>query len=90
MKFNNETIKKAVKEWLDDAVFAEAKYGHISDWDTSKVTDMLEMFADASAFNQPLNNWDVSSVTDMSHMFIDGNEKMIEKYGVYGGNLIKK
>ena len=34
MKFNNETLKEAVKEWLEDATKAEAKYGHISSWDT--------------------------------------------------------
>ena len=40
MKFNNETLRAAVKEWLDDESKAEKKYGHISDWDTSEVTDM--------------------------------------------------
>ena len=69
MKQNNETIKKAVKEWLLDAVSAEAKYGHISGWDTSEVTDMSYLFSGAESFNQPLNNWDVSSVTSMYSMF---------------------
>ena len=30
---------------------------------------MLNMFREASNFNQPLNNWDVSNVTNMSSMF---------------------
>ena len=30
---------------------------------------MREMFAHATAFNQPLNNWDTSNVTFMSSMF---------------------
>ena len=30
MKFNNETLRAAVKQWLDDAEAAEATYGHIS------------------------------------------------------------
>jgi hypothetical protein len=38
MKFNNETLRAAVKEWLSDSVASEAKYGHISNWDTSQVT----------------------------------------------------
>jgi len=29
MKFNNETLKQVVKEWLDDEIKAESKYGHI-------------------------------------------------------------
>merc|ERR1711957_414053 len=40
----------------------------LTNWDTSKVTTMAEMFAFASAFNQPLS-FKTSSVTDMAHMF---------------------
>ena len=69
MKFNNETLKAAVKQWLNDASSAEATYGHISDWDTSGVNDMCELFKEANSFNQPIGNWDVSNVTDMSGMF---------------------
>ncbi len=40
MKFNNETIKAAVKEYYEDSKEAEKKYGHISEWDVSNVGDM--------------------------------------------------
>ena len=71
MKFNNETIREAVKQWLwlENKESAIAKYGHISGWDTSQVTDMSSMFVLAESFNQPLGNWDVSSVTKMNRMF---------------------
>ena len=69
MKFNNETLRTAVKEWLEDQTKAEVKYGHISNWDVSNVTDMSNMFKEATSFNQPIGNWDVSKVTDMSGMF---------------------
>ena len=42
---------------------------HISNWDTSQVTDMKSMFKDASAFNADIGGWDTSQVTDMSSMF---------------------
>ena len=45
------------------------KYGEISNWDTSRVTDMFCMFQFAHSFNQPLNNWNVSNVTNMREMF---------------------
>ena len=41
----------------------------ISGWDTSNVTDMHGMFADAKSFNQNIDSWDVSHVTNMSMMF---------------------
>ena len=41
----------------------------ISDWDTSKVTDMRDMFNVATSFNQDISDWDTSKVTDMEDMF---------------------
>ena len=69
MKHNNETIREAVKAWLKDQESAEEKYGHISRWDTSKVTDMSELFSGAHDFDESLNDWDVSNVTTMKYMF---------------------
>lgn len=40
-----------------------------STWDTSSVTTMYNMFADAGSFNQPIGNWNVSNVTDMYGVF---------------------
>ena len=68
-KFNNETLRKAVREWLENEDLAEEKYGHISTWNVSEVTDMSVMFERAYLFNQPLDSWDVSSVTNMYGMF---------------------
>ena len=39
--------------------------------DLSEVTDMREMFNEASNFNGDLSTWNVSKVTDMSYMFAD-------------------
>ncbi len=41
---NNRNIKNAVNDWMQNAEKAEAKYGHISNWDTSKVTTMKKLF----------------------------------------------
>ena len=68
IKINNETLRAAVKEWLEDDKKAEVKYGHISNWDTSAVTNMSYMFR-KSNFNQDISNWDVSNVTSMQEMF---------------------
>ena len=42
MKFNNQTLRDAVKEWLSDSDTAETKYGQISDWDTSAIASTRE------------------------------------------------
>ena len=36
---------------------------------TTLVTDMSELFSDATEFNQYIGSWDVSNVTNMSYMF---------------------
>ena len=40
---------------------------------TSHVTDMTDLFNDASDFNQDIGGWDTSNVTDMSCMFHDAS-----------------
>ena len=65
----DSNIRTAVAAWLADASAAETTYGHISTWDTSGVTDMSELFKDASSFNEDIGAWDTSGVTDMKYMF---------------------
>ena len=45
--------------------FGSAFNQNISGWNTSKVTDMTEMFAGTTSFNQPIGGWDTSNVTNM-------------------------
>ena len=58
-KFNNDSLRKAVKEWLYDVNAAKSKYDHISNWDTGEVTDMSELFKDAQVFDQPIGKWNI-------------------------------
>lgn len=44
-------------------------YGHISDWDVSRITNMENLFAYMHLFNEDISRWDVSNVTNMSSMF---------------------
>ena len=70
--FTNKTLRRAVKDYLaggDRKKRIVEKYGEISTWDVSNVTNMAWMFHEATSFNQPLNNWNVSNVTLMYCMF---------------------
>ena len=79
-KLTNATIKRAVRDYLNGGARKQrvvTKYGDISNWDVSNVTNMYGMFGnvagmfeDARYFNQPLNKWNVSNVTNMRGMFI--------------------
>ena len=71
-RLTDHTIKSAVDKWFDpekkQAVVEE--FGEIGNWDVSNVTNMDELFAAESGFNEDLSGWDTSKVTDMSGMFI--------------------
>ena len=47
-------IQDAARLWCRNREEAERKYGHISDWDTSAVTNMVHTFYGAHAFNQDI------------------------------------
>ena len=70
-KYNrsDSDIKKAVNDWCKDPAAATIKYGHISKWNTSMVTNMKKLFENKSNFNDDISKWDVNNVTDMSGMF---------------------
>ena len=93
---SDSTIKTAVAAWLSDATAAEAKYGHISTWETGEVTDMSRLFAYESSFNDDIGAWDTSSVVDMNRMFLDASafnqpmggwrvDKVKDMYGMLSG-----
>ena len=65
----DSTIRTAVDAWLSNSAAAEATYGHISTWKTSGVTDMWELFEDASSFNEDIGAWDTSGVKNVAYMF---------------------
>jgi surface protein len=66
---SNDMIREAVKLWCSGRESTLIRYGHISYWDTRKVTDMSDLFRNQESFNDNINNWDVSNVTTMSNMF---------------------
>lgn len=44
IQFNNSSLRTAVQHWAINQSEAEKKFGPISEWDVSKVTDMDDLF----------------------------------------------
>ncbi len=71
---DKNVLQTAVYEWatMDNPVVL-AQYGPIDEWDVSAITDMSNLFHDASGayanFNENISSWDVSNVTTMDSMF---------------------
>jgi surface protein len=71
---DSEELHKAVTLWLRNESKAITKYGHISLWNTSNVTNMNYIFNCATNFNEDIGNWNTSNVTDMRWMFCESKK----------------
>ncbi len=74
---SDDNIHNAAKLWMEDKKAALLRYGHVSHWNTSQVTDMMHLFSFAngpnqklSSFNDNIEDWDVRNVTNMMGMFL--------------------
>ena len=73
-KFDNNSLKIAVKLWLTDKEIALDKYGDINNWGEylSEITDMSFLFADAYNFNDDifiLNHLDIIKTMFVEPLF---------------------
>ncbi len=72
-KLTNENIHNAVDEFILDDNMLRFRYmlqfGPISEWDTSEVTNMSNLFSYTPYFNEDITNWDTSNVKIMRSMF---------------------
>ena len=77
---NNTALKNAVNDYtscLDNSSCnistssSYETYGPISEWCTTGITDMSDLFNEKFSFNEPIEGWDTSSVTTMVLMFAD-------------------
>ena len=72
---NSKDLNEAIRLWAKNKNDAIKKYGHISTWDTSKITSMAYLFSNMpSDFNEDISGWNTGNVTTMEAMF-SGREK---------------
>jgi surface protein len=68
---NKTTLAEAVAAWIDGSYNTSPyhQYGNIEDWNTTMITDMSELFHNATQFNEDISKWDVGNVANFTHMF---------------------
>ena len=69
-KYNyHPKTKKELKKLINQLIEERGNEGDFNDIDTSKITDMSDLFSIMDKFNGDISNWDVSNVTNMYSMF---------------------
>jgi surface protein len=63
----DDNFKVALGLWFENK--EEWRFGHISYWNTTRVTDMSGAFQFKNNFNDDISRWNVTNVTDMGTMF---------------------
>ena len=81
---SKKELKTAVDLWCEDKKKALNRYGHISTWNMSQITDMSALFYHKKEFDDDIANWDVSNVKNMSNMFsyVDLFNQPLNKWNV--------
>ena len=73
---SKEVMKRAIDDCLEvtpQGNCSTGPHGPIDKWDVSRVSNMEQLFQNATWFNIDLSWWDVSRVTTMRRMFYNAN-----------------
>jgi hypothetical protein len=65
----DEIFSQVIALWFEDEEECTWRFGHISDWNTSRITNMSCSFQNKWGFNEDISRWDVRNVMSMRNMF---------------------
>ena len=69
---SKKELKEAINLWFENQEECIKKYGHISYWDVSNITDMSWLFSYRTDFNEDISRWNVSNVENRPTNFANG------------------
>lgn len=67
--YDDEKYRRLSMKKKQEKKEIEKKYGHISEWNVSRIDNMERLFAYKHNFNEDISRWDVSRVKNMERMF---------------------
>jgi surface protein len=70
-RLTDENFQEAIALWFENQEDCKFRFGHISYWNTSRVTNMRGAFHKRYTFNEDISRWNVGRVTVMGSMFDD-------------------
>ena len=71
---NRDDLDTAVDLWIDNRSTAKSTYGHINNWDVSRIKNFSLLFNAMDTFTSDISKWDVSSGTNFHAIFRLGLE----------------
>jgi hypothetical protein len=84
--FDNQSIRRAVGDWHsdDESMLCYNKWGNISEWNTTGVTNIDELFSRSQIDLVDLSQWDTSNMVSMADTFrsYSGNPKSVAAWDV--------
>jgi surface protein len=91
-RLTDDNFQQAIALWFENKQECKFRFGHISDWNTSRVTNMERAFFRRSDFNEDIGQWNVGNVTNMRNLFFrasqfnqDRNESIQRRSQSVGG-----
>jgi surface protein len=70
-RLTDENFQQAIALWFENKEQCRFRFGHISGWNSSRVTNMGFAFCGRSYFNEDISRWNVGRVTNMRFMFYE-------------------
>jgi surface protein len=73
-RLTDDNFRQAIALWFENKEKCKFRFGHISDWNTSRVTNMERAFYGRRDFNEDIGRGNVGRVTNMRCMFREASQ----------------
>jgi hypothetical protein len=89
-RLTDENFKQAIALWFENKEECKFRFGHISDWKTSRVTNMEMAFYGRDDFSEDIGRWDAQFDRDISRWNVSSTtnvKQMLTGTTLFTGDL---